>query len=91
MPKTKTKKEVEFRYYAPDAKSVKLSGDFSNWDSQLLSAKKDKKGFWKLKLALTPGSYQYKFFVDGQWQNDPNCHSCVPNAFGSLNCKVDVK
>jgi len=91
MSRTKTKKEIEFKYYAPDAKSVKLAGDFNNWDSQSLFPKKDKKGFWKVRLALTPGSYQYKFLVDGQWQNDPGCSSCVPNSFGSLNCEIDVK
>lgn len=91
MPRVKAKKEVEFKFHAPSAKSVKLAGDFNNWDSQSLSAKKDSKGSWKFKLALMPGSYQYKFLVDGQWQNDPNCKSCVPNSFGSLNCKMDVK
>jgi 1,4-alpha-glucan branching enzyme len=91
MAKTKSKKEVEFKYHAPSARSVKLAGDFNNWDSQSLSAKKDKKGIWRVKLVLTPGSYQYKFLVDGQWQNDPSCASCVPNSFGSLNCKIDVR
>ncbi len=91
MPRTKTKKQVELRYFAPSAKSVKLAGDFNNWDSKSLIPKKDTKGYWNIKLALTPGSYQYKFLVDGQWQNDPNCNSCVPNSFGSLNCKIDVK
>lgn len=91
MAKAKTKKAVEFKYCAPDAKSVRLAGDFNSWDQESLSAKKDKSGCWKVKVALAPGSYQYKFLVDGQWQNDPSCSSCIPNSFGSLNCKIDVK
>ncbi len=91
MPKVKTKKEVEFKYYAPDAKSVKLAGDFNNWDSHTLLARKDKKGLWKITMTLIPGSYQYKFLVDGQGQNDPGCNSCVPNSFGSLNCQISVR
>ena len=32
--------------------------------------------------------YEYRFFVDGKWENDPACplSSCVVNEFGSSNC-----
>jgi hypothetical protein len=48
--------------------------------------KKDKKGIWKTTLSLKPGRYEYRFFTDGKWENDPSCCGCVPNEFGSLNC-----
>jgi hypothetical protein len=53
--------------------------------------KKDKKGVWNVSLNLAPGTYQYKFFVDGAWVNDPNCAECVPNTFGGLNCVKKVE
>jgi hypothetical protein len=52
--------------------------------------KKDRKGVWKTSLQLTPGTYQYNFFVDGRWQNDPNCVDRVENPFGTLNCLIKV-
>jgi 1,4-alpha-glucan branching enzyme len=48
--------------------------------------KKDKKGIWKATLALEPGRYEYRFIVDGNWENDPSCSSCVDNEFGGRNC-----
>jgi hypothetical protein len=48
--------------------------------------KKDKDGTWKTTLSLKPGRYEYRLFVDGNWENPPCCSGCVPNEFGSLNC-----
>jgi 1,4-alpha-glucan branching enzyme len=53
--------------------------------------KKEKKGIWKVSLNLAPGTYQYKFFVDGAWVNDPNCADSVLNPFGGLNCVKEVE
>lgn len=84
-------KPVEFKLYAPSAKKVVLSGSFNKWDTKKLTGKKDSKGNWIIKTVLKPGKHEYKFFVDGIWQNDNNCTSCIPNAFGTHNCLVEVK
>ncbi len=84
-------KPTEFRLYAPQAKKVVVAGTFNNWDTKKLTAKKDSKGNWVVKVSLAPGKHEYKFFVDGSWANDPNCGSCIPNSFGSHNCTIDVK
>jgi 1,4-alpha-glucan branching enzyme len=84
-------KATEFRLYAPQAKKVSLAGTFNNWNTRMLSAKKDPQGNWVVKTSLKPGRHEYKFFVDGTWLNDPRCNSCVPNAFGSQNCVIEVK
>jgi len=83
--KSKTKK-APFEFMAPDAKKVSLAGDFNNWDSSANLMKKDKKGVWKATVTLKPGRYEYRFLVDGNWQNDLSCAGCVPNEFGSQNC-----
>jgi 1,4-alpha-glucan branching enzyme len=83
--KDKTKK-VQFELLAPEAQKVYLTGDFNNWDPKTSRMKKDKKGIWKTVLSLTPGRYEYRFLVDGNWENDPACCDCVPNEFGSQNC-----
>lgn len=85
-------KSAEFMFYAPQAKKVSLAGSFNNWDPKALSAKKDSRGNWTVKINnLKPGRYEYKFFVDGTWINDPRCARRVPNSFGSENCVVEVK
>jgi 1,4-alpha-glucan branching enzyme len=85
VEKIKTKK-VPFEFLAPDAQKVYLAGDFNNWDSKTNLMKKDKKGVWKAAVSLKPGRYEYRFLVDGTWENDPACWDCVPNEFGSKNC-----
>jgi 1,4-alpha-glucan branching enzyme len=91
MAKKSSKKQVEFVFHAPKAKSVSVGGDFNNWNPKTAAAKQGKDGSWKAKMNLSPGKYQYKFMVDGQWINDPKCNTCVPNSFGTLNCVIDVK
>jgi len=53
--------------------------------------KMDDEGIWRISLALNPGQYEYEFFVDGEWQNDPNCFSSAENPFGTSNSLKIVK
>ena len=80
------KGKVKFEFSAPAAKEVSLAGDFNQWNPQVNPMKKDKKGVWKATLSLEPGRYEYRFIVDGAWENDPSCSSCVTNEFGGRNC-----
>jgi 1,4-alpha-glucan branching enzyme len=91
MPVMTKTKPAEFKLYAPGAKRVSLAGTFNNWDIKALPAKKDSKGNWTAKLNLKPGRYEYKFFADGSWLNDPRCTACVSNNFGSQNCIIEVR
>jgi len=84
-------KLVDFKFYAPQAQKVILSGSFNKWDTKKLLAKKDSKGNWVVKTSLKPGRHEYKLLVDNSWANDPKCTSCVVNAFGTHNCVVEVK
>ncbi|MFA5095862.1 MAG: glycogen-binding domain-containing protein [Candidatus Omnitrophota bacterium] len=84
-------KTVEFKLYAPKAKKVSLAGTFNNWDTRKLSAKNDSRGNWMVKANLKAGRHEYKFFVDGNWVNDPRCAGSVFNAFGTQNSVVEVK
>ena len=79
-------KEVSFSLEAPGAERVAIAGDFNDWDPASQVLKKDKKGVWKTSIRLLPGTYQYRFLVDGTWQNDPACTECTENPHGTLNC-----
>jgi len=85
-----TLKKVSFTLVAPEAKSVLLSGDFNAWNTCSHPLKKDARGKWEIDITLKPGSYQYRFIVDGSWRNDPKCNNVTPNSFGSKNCVLTL-
>ncbi len=76
---------VRFDFYAPDAKSVLLAGEFNNWAGAANPLAKDVSGRWSTALSLPAGTYQYKFIVDGVWTNDHRPVQLVDNPFGSTN------
>ncbi len=68
-----------------------LVGDFNNWNELAHPMAYDTHGeLWSLTLALAPGRYEYKFFVDGrEWWNDAAAPK-APNLWGSENSYRDV-
>jgi 1,4-alpha-glucan branching enzyme len=87
MPKKDSnQRKVIFSLPAPDAKNVSLVGCFTEWDKAPIVLKKQKNGLWKTTMSLAPGTYEYRFLVDGQWQDDPACNTLRPNSFGGHNC-----
>jgi 1,4-alpha-glucan branching enzyme len=77
--------EQMFSYRAPTAMSVLLAGEFTHWQKNAIPMKRGKDGVWKASVALDPGVHHYRFIVDGQWQDDPECELRVPNPYGGLN------
>ncbi|MCX6900803.1 MAG: glycogen-binding domain-containing protein [Verrucomicrobia bacterium] len=82
-------RKVEMSFDAPFAKFVNIAGDFNAWEMTTLTLRKSD-SVWKITLELKPGTYQYKFLVDGEWVNDPNNVRTTPNQFGSLNNVLEV-
>jgi 1,4-alpha-glucan branching enzyme len=83
-------KEVEFSFSAPEAREAFLAGEFNEWDVQSLPMSKDKEGIWRRMVELNPGSYEFKFFVDGTWFEDLTGAQSVSNLFGTQNYIVGV-
>jgi hypothetical protein len=83
-------RNTEFRMEAPSAKSVKLAGDFTGWEQSPLDLVQSYDGTWFTIVPLLPGTYSYRFIVDGQWLDDPHCGSHVPNPFGSEDAVMNV-
>ncbi|MEJ2684844.1 MAG: glycogen-binding domain-containing protein [Candidatus Sulfobium sp.] len=81
---------VKFVFDALDAKEVYLTGEFNSWDTRSLPMKKRKSGEWQAEVDLEPGRYEYNFFVDGVWVQDPVCRERVVNTFGTQNCIIQV-
>jgi 1,4-alpha-glucan branching enzyme len=89
---SKLKKKVGFRFQliSPEAKAVYLAGDFNEWDIKATPMEKDSSGCWQAEVDLAPGVYEYRYYVDGAWQDDPEAPSSVPNPFGSRNCVLSI-
>ena len=96
MPRKSSKKpspetkNVRFELFAPEAKAVSLTGDFNDWDVNSLPMKRDRQGTWKASVKLKPGRHEYRFWVDGVWQDDPSAQERVSNPFGGHNCIIMV-
>ena len=74
-----------FSFNAPTAMSVLLAGDFTHWQKEAIPMQRQKDGLWKASVTLEPGTYHYRFLVDGQWHDDPECELQVPNPYGGNN------
>ena len=87
--KQKTK-ETQFLLEAGEAKKVSLVGEFNNWNPDADPMQRDANGTWTKKMKLSPGNFEYKFWVDGEWVHDPeNLRNC-PNCFGTQNSIAKV-
>ena len=85
------RRKVTFTLDYPGASEVILVGDFNQWDPKIHPMKADASGVWKKATLLYPGRYEYRFWVDGQWKNDPaNPQMCL-NSFGTYNNFIDVE
>src|ERR1700759_1266442 len=79
----------EFRYKAPDAKSVELMGEWNGWKAVQMTKGDD--GVWTAKVTLSPGTYAYKFLVDGKdWVFDPE-NPAKKSVNGTDNSSIEVK
>lgn len=65
-------------------KSVKVAGDFNDWDTSSDELKK-KADRWEATLRLKPNEkYRFRYILDGEkWENDDAADAYVPNEFGS--------
>ena len=79
-----------FAFTAPSAMSVQLVGDFTHWQREPISMRKGADGIWRATVALTQGRHQYRFLVDGEWRDDPECSVRVSNPYGSQDAIREV-
>lgn len=76
-PEVHADNRVTFRYLAPDAKNVKLSGQFA---TQPFDMVKNGEGVWTVTVGpIEPDMYPYEFVVDGVRVMDPGNADYFPN------------
>ena len=83
---------VVFTIHGEKGRAVYLAGEFNNWDPTARKlAYKARSGVYTTTVKLAPGSYQYKFVIDGTWCADPENVNAVPNDHGTFNSVITVK
>ncbi len=90
--KQPTKQEVTFTLHAEKGRTVYVAGEFNEWNTTAKKmAYKARTGIYTATLKLAPGTYQYKFVVDGVWCADPENVNAVANDQGTFNSVITVK
>lgn len=80
---------VHFRLDAPDASSVHLAGDFTDWEPSY-ELHESQPGVWTVVVPLEAGVHDYAFVIDGQrWTPDPLA-TAVDDGFGGQNSRLSL-
>lgn len=78
---------------APEAETVKIVGDFNEWNVEDgIKMKKQKNGIFKAIVDLEAGKeFQFRYLIDGEaWENDWEADAYVATPFGSENSVVST-
>jgi 1,4-alpha-glucan branching enzyme len=73
MKSGKKPRRQSFFMHVPGAHRVQLAGDFTDWLEHPIDLQKQSDGLWHVTLTLPTEAQCYRFLVDGQWQEDPEC------------------
>ena len=85
-------KSVAFTIHADKGKAVYVAGEFNKWNPTAKKmAYKVRRGVYTATVKLAPGTYQYKFVIDGTWCADPETANAVANDQGTFNSVIVVK
>jgi 1,4-alpha-glucan branching enzyme len=84
------RRNIEFVLKMPKAQEVVLMGDFNQWNPKTHPMRRDKNGTWRKTVRIFPGRYEYRFWVDEVWYDDPRNTQRCPNSFGSENNIIEV-
>ena len=86
------KQNVTFTVHADRGKSVYVAGSFNQWSTTAKKmAYKARAGIYTATVKLAPGTYEYKFILDGTWCADPENANAVANDQGTFNSVIVVK
>jgi chromosome partitioning protein len=88
-------REVVIQFRDAEAGDVRIAGDFNDWvpdkdvDSYVEASGRAR--VWVKVLRLPPGTYHYRYFVDGQWKTDPGNQESSPGPMGEPNSILHVR
>jgi chromosome partitioning protein len=88
-------REVVVRYRDEGASDVRIAGDFNGWvpdkGVRSLIESEGPVRVWTKILQLPPGTYQYRYVVDGEWREDPDNPEVISGPVGGRNSILVVR
>lgn len=93
-PVEPTPREIVVQFRDAEAEDVRIAGDFNGWvpdkGVRSLIETEGQTRVWTKILRLAPGTYQYRYVVDGEWRADPDNPEGIPSADGRRNSVLVV-
>jgi alpha-amylase/alpha-mannosidase (GH57 family) len=88
-----TPEGVLFSHKAPGADTVSLAGEFNDWSvTATPMSDDDNDGIWTVVVDLAPGSYPYKFVVNGStWEPDEGNPETTDDGYGGVNSVLNLE
>ncbi|MFY7665503.1 MULTISPECIES: isoamylase early set domain-containing protein [Flavobacterium] len=87
--KSKPVCKVTFTVDAKEAQTVAVVGDFNSWNPEAGALAKQKNGTFKATFEVAKdANYEFKYFVDGTYQNEPEADAFQWNAFANAENSV---
>jgi chromosome partitioning protein len=88
-------REIVVRFRDGEASDVRIAGDFNGWvpdkGVRSLIESEGATRIWTKILQLPPGTYQYRYVVDGEWREDPDNPEAVSSSVGGRNSVLVVR
>ncbi len=88
-------REVVVRFRDTVASDVRIAGDFNGWvpdkGVRSLIESEGQTRIWTKIIRLIPGTYQYRYVVDGEWREDPDNPEVASSAVGGRNSVLVVR
>ncbi len=89
-----TPREIVVRFRDANANDVRIAGDFNGWvpdkGVRALIESEGQTRVWTKILRLPPGTYQYRYVVDGEWREDPENPEIISSTAGGRNSVLVV-
>jgi len=87
-------REIVIQFRNRSATDVRLAGDFNGWvpdkGVESMVQTEGAQRIWTKILTLPPGTYEYRYVVDGEWCEDPENPLAVPGPVGGRNSVLVV-
>jgi chromosome partitioning protein len=92
---TEQAREVVVQFRDGAASDVRIAGDFNGWvpdkGVRSLIESEGQVRVWTKILQLPPGTYQYRYVVDGEWREDPENPEIISGSVGGRNSVLVVR
>ncbi len=87
---SRTEAGWRFRLLRPGAQRAYLVGDFNGWSTTAIQMPRIADGLFEVVIDLEPGTYRFRYFVDGMWLIDYAAFGLERNTYGQWDAVVYV-